>query len=35
MMQVAVGRREHLEVYGDDYNTPDGGGVAIMFTCWM
>jgi len=27
MMQVAVGRREHLEVYGDDYDTPDGSGV--------
>lgn len=25
--QVAVGRREHLCVYGDDYPTPDGTGV--------
>lgn len=25
--QVAVGRREHLNVYGDDYNTHDGTGV--------
>jgi len=25
--QVAVGRRECLTVYGDDYNTPDGTGV--------
>ncbi len=25
--QVAVGRREHLNVYGNDYNTPDGTGV--------
>lgn len=25
--QVAVGRREKLSVYGDDYNTPDGTGV--------
>jgi UDP-glucose 4-epimerase len=25
--QVAVGRREHLNVYGDDYDTPDGTGV--------
>jgi UDP-glucose 4-epimerase len=25
--QVAVGRREHLNVYGDDYETPDGTGV--------
>ena len=25
--QVAVGRRPHLRVYGDDYPTPDGTGV--------
>ncbi|CAG5116260.1 unnamed protein product [Candidula unifasciata] len=25
--QVAVGRREYLTVYGDDYDTPDGTGV--------
>ena len=25
--QVAVGRREHLSVFGDDYPTPDGTGV--------
>jgi len=25
--QVAVGRREQLSVYGDDYDTPDGTGV--------
>ncbi|MBT9490208.1 MAG: UDP-glucose 4-epimerase GalE [Rubrivivax sp.] len=25
--QVAVGRRECLQVYGDDYDTPDGTGV--------
>jgi UDP-glucose 4-epimerase len=25
--QVAVGQREHLNVFGDDYNTPDGTGV--------
>jgi UDP-glucose 4-epimerase len=25
--QVAVGRREHLTVFGDDYPTPDGTGV--------
>ena len=25
--QVAVGRREHLNVYGGDYDTPDGTGV--------
>lgn len=25
--QVAIGKREFLSVYGDDYNTPDGTGV--------
>ena len=25
--QVAIGRREHLSVFGDDYDTPDGTGV--------
>lgn len=25
--QVAVGIREHLNVYGDDYDTPDGTGI--------
>lgn len=25
--QVAVGRREHLKVFGSDYDTPDGTGV--------
>ncbi|KPP57553.1 UDP-glucose 4-epimerase-like, partial [Scleropages formosus] len=25
--QVAIGRREHLNVFGNDYNTPDGTGV--------
>ena len=25
--QVAVGKREHLSVYGSDYPTPDGTGV--------
>jgi len=25
--QVAVGRREKLRVFGDDYDTPDGSGV--------
>lgn len=25
--QVAVGKREHLSVFGDDYDTPDGTGV--------
>jgi UDP-glucose 4-epimerase len=25
--QVAVGRRAHLQVFGDDYDTPDGTGV--------
>jgi UDP-glucose 4-epimerase len=27
MMQVAVGRLERLDVYGNDYDTPDGSGV--------
>jgi UDP-glucose 4-epimerase len=27
LMQVAVGRREKLSVFGDDYGTPDGTGV--------
>lgn len=27
IQQVAVGRRECLSVFGDDYNTPDGTGV--------
>ncbi len=25
--QVAVGKRDHLNVFGDDYNTPDGTGI--------
>lgn len=27
IMQVAVGRRNELQVFGDDYDTPDGTGV--------
>eukprot|EP00941_MAST-03F_sp_MAST-3F-sp1_P002959 g2959.t1 len=27
IQQVAVGRRTHLNVFGDDYHTPDGTGV--------
>lgn len=27
IQQVAVGRREHLNVFGNDYDTPDGTGV--------
>ncbi|XP_078362506.1 UDP-glucose 4-epimerase-like [Oculina patagonica] len=27
ILQVAVGRRPHLNVFGDDYDTPDGTGV--------
>ncbi|MGB5759858.1 MAG: UDP-glucose 4-epimerase GalE [Acidimicrobiales bacterium] len=27
VMQVAVGRRDQVKVYGDDWNTPDGTGV--------
>jgi len=26
ILQVAVGRRPYLNVFGDDYNTPDGTG---------
>lgn len=25
--QVAIGRRDHLEIFGNDYNTPDGTGL--------
>ncbi len=25
--QVAIGRRDHLSIFGDDYDTPDGTGV--------
>lgn len=27
VMQVAVGRREQLHIFGDDYDTPDGTGI--------
>ncbi len=27
VMQVAVGRRDHVQVFGDDWDTPDGTGV--------
>ncbi len=27
VMQVAVGLREEVSIYGDDYNTPDGTGI--------
>ncbi|MEE4658947.1 MAG: UDP-glucose 4-epimerase GalE [Halieaceae bacterium] len=27
LTQVAIGKREHLMVFGDDYDTPDGTGV--------
>jgi hypothetical protein len=27
MLQVAVGKRDHLTIFGDDYDTPDGTGV--------
>ena len=26
-LQVAVGRRPHVNVFGNDYDTPDGTGV--------
>ena len=28
--QVAVGRREFVTIFGDDYDTPDGTGVSGM-----
>jgi UDP-glucose 4-epimerase len=28
--QVAVGRRTHLNVFGNDYDTPDGTGDTII-----
>lgn len=27
IQQVAIGRRDHLSVYGNDFNTPDGTGI--------
>lgn len=27
VMQVAVGRREQVQIFGDDYDTPDGTGI--------
>ncbi len=27
ILQVAIGKRDHLSVFGDDYDTPDGTGV--------
>ena len=30
--QVAVGRRDHLEVFGDDFDTPDGTGNHLVTT---
>lgn len=27
--QVAVGRREFVTIFGDDYDTPDGTGVSV------
>ena len=32
--QVAVGRRDHLNVFGDDYPTPDGTGIRDYIT-WL
>lgn len=29
-LQVAVGRRSHVSVFGNDYDTPDGTGKAAM-----
>ena len=33
--QVAAGRREFLTVFGDDYPTPDGTGVRVIYTSWI
>ena len=35
--QVAVGRREHLNVFGNDYNTPDepAYGIISMSSIWL
>ena len=27
IVQVAVGKRDHLTIFGEDYDTPDGTGV--------
>lgn len=32
ILQVAVGRRPHLNVFGDDYDTSDGTGELKLFT---
>ena len=26
-METAIGKRESMDIYGDDYNTPDGTGI--------
>ena len=31
--QVAVGRREKVSVFGNDYDTPDGTGVQRLHPC--
>ena len=31
--QVAIGKRPQLQVYGDDYDTPDGNGRARLYPC--
>lgn len=33
--QVASGKLDHVQVYGDDYDTPDGTGVGITSTLWI
>jgi UDP-glucose 4-epimerase len=33
-VQVAVGRRDVLTVFGNDYNTPDGTGVRDFIHVW-
>lgn len=34
VQQVAVGRRPHLTVFGNDYNTKDGTGVCTCLLCF-
>ena len=33
--QVAVGRRSHLNVFGNDYETPDGTGCINNNKCYV
>ena len=33
--QVAIGKLPKINVFGDDYDTPDGTGAAIISTWWI